>query len=154
MPQITINEAAYGFTDIIPIDYNDLIAIGTGGTKTIALIPAGAAVELVGIHKATAAAGSTSVVLDVGTTLATPTEFINGLDADGMTVPVYNTGTLFVQSAGTTTIKGGGLPIKPVSADTKVYLKLTDAAVASLTAGKWIIGLRILNLGKFALDNH
>lgn len=154
MPQITINEAAYGFTDIISIDYNDLIALGTGNTKTIAIIPAGAAVEMVGIHKATAAAGSTSVVFDIGTTLATPTEFISSLDADGMTVPVYNTGTLFVQTAGTTTIKGGGLPIKPVSADTKVYLKLTDAAVASLTAGKWIIGLRILNLGKFALDNH
>ena len=106
-------------------------------------------IETLGIHKATAAAGSTSVVLDVGTTSATPTEFIASLDADAMTVPVYNTGTLFVQSAGTTTIEGGSLPVKPVAADTVVYLKVTDAALASLTAGKWIIGMRVLNLGQF-----
>jgi len=150
MPKITVNEAASGFTHIVTIDYVDLIALGTGNQKAIAILPAGSAVELVGIHKATAAAGSTSVVLDIGTTSGTPTEFISSLDADGMTVPVYNTGTLFVQSAGTTTIKGGALPVKPVAADTPVYLKLTDAAVASLTAGKWIIGMKILNLGQFA----
>lgn len=149
MPKLTVNEAAFGFTHIVSVDYQDLIAIGTGNQKAIAILPAGSAVEFVGIHKATAAAGSTSVVLDIGTTSGTPTEFIASLDADGMTVPVYNTGTLFVQSAGTTTIKGGALPVKPVSADTTVYLKLTDAAVASLTAGKWIIGMRVLNLGQF-----
>jgi len=66
-----------------------------------------------------------------------------------MTTPVYNTGTSFVQVNGNTTIKGGALPVKPVSSDTTVYLKLTDAAVASLTAGKWIIGMRVLNLGQF-----
>ena len=154
MSKNTVNEAAYGFTDIITIDYQDLINLGTGNTKAIATLPAGAAIELCGVHKATAAAGSTSVVLDIGTTQATPTEFISGLDADGMTTPVYNTGTLFVQSAGNTTIEGGSLPVKPVAANTTVYLKLTDAAVASLTAGKWIIGMRILNLGKFALEAH
>jgi hypothetical protein len=150
MPKLTINEAAYGFTDIVILDYVDLIALGTGNTKAIAQIPAGGAVELVGVHKATAAAGSTSTVFDIGTTQATPTEFISSLDADGMTVPVYNTGTTFVQSAGNTTIKGGALPVKAVAADTTVYIKLTDAAVASLTAGKWVIGLRIMNLAKFA----
>jgi hypothetical protein len=154
MSKNTVNEAAYGFTDIITIDYQDLINLGTGSTKTIATLPIGAAIELCGVHKVTAAAGSTSVVFDIGTTQATPTEFIDGLDADGMTVPVYNTGTVFVKSAATTTIKGGSLPVKPVTAVTPVYLKLTDAAVASLTAGKWIIGMRILNLGKFALEAH
>lgn len=150
MPQITVNEAAYGFTDIITVDYVDLINLGNGNQKAIAVIPAGAAVELVGVHKAVAAAGSTSVVLDIGTTSGTPTEFISSLDADGMTAPVYNTGTQFVQSAGTTTIKGGALPVKAVASATTVYLKLTDSAVASLTAGKWVIGMRILNLAKFA----
>lgn len=150
MPKLTVNEAAFGFTHIVSVDYVDLIAQGTGVSKAIVVLPAGSAVEYVGIHKATAAAGSTSVVLDVGTTSATPTEFISTLDADAMTVPVYNTGTLFVQSAGTTTIKGGALPVKPVAADTTVYLKVTDAALASLTAGKWVIGMRVLNLGQFA----
>jgi hypothetical protein len=114
------------------------------------VLPAGSAVEFVGVHKAIAAVGSTSTVFDIGTTSATPTEFISGLDADAMTVPVWNTGTTFVQSAGTTTIKGGSLPIKSVASATPVYLKLTDAAVASLTAGKWVIALRVLNIGQFA----
>ena len=149
MPKLTVNEAASGFTHIVSVDYVDLIAQGTGVSKAIAILPAGSSVEFVGVHKATAAVGSTSTVFDIGTTSATPTEFISSLDADAMTTPVYNTGTSFVQSAGTTTIKGGALPVKPVSADTTVYLKLTDAAVASLTAGKWIIGMRVLNLGQF-----
>ena len=149
MPKLTVNESASGFTHIVSVEFSDLVAQGTGVSKAIAVLPAGSAIELVGIHKATAAAGSTSVVLDVGTTSATPTEFISGLDADAMTVPVYNTGTLFVQSAGTTTIEGGSLPVKPVSADTTVYLKVTDAALASLTAGRWVIGMRVLNLGQF-----
>lgn len=150
MPKLTVNEAASGFTHIISVDHVDLVAQGTGVSKAIAVLPAGSSIEFVGIHKATAAAGSTSVVLDVGTTSATPTEFISALDADGMTVPVYNTGTLFVQVAGNTTIKGGALPVKPVSASTTVYLMVTDSALASLTAGKWIIGMRVLNLGQFA----
>ena len=149
MPKLTVNEAASGFTHIVSVEFSDLVAQGTGVSKAIAVLPAGSAVELVGIHKAIAAAGSTSVVLDVGTTSATPTEFIASLDADAMTVPVYNTGTLFVQSAGTTTIEGGSLPVKPVAADTTVYLKVTDAALASLTAGRWVIGMRVLNLGQF-----
>ena len=149
MPKLTVNESASGFTHIVSVEFSDLVAQGTGVSKAIAVLPAGSAIELVGIHKATAAAGSTSVVLDVGTTSATPTEFISSLDADAMTVPVYNTGTLFVQTAGTTTIEGGSLPVKPVSADTTVYLKVTDAALASLTAGRWVIGMRVLNLGQF-----
>ena len=149
MPKLTVNESASGFTHIVSVEFSDLVTQGTGVSKAIAVLPAGSSVEFVGIHKATAAAGSTSVVLDVGTTSATPTEFISTLDADGMTVPVYNTGTLFVQTAGNTTIKGGALPVKAVSADTTVYLKVTDAALASLTAGKWIIGMRVLNLGQF-----
>ena len=149
MPKLTVNESASGFTHIVSVEFSDLVTQGTGVSKAIAVLPAGSAVEFVGIHKATAAAGSTSVVLDVGTTSATPTEFIASLDADAMTVPVYNTGPLFVQTAGNTTIEGGALPVKPVSADTTVYLKVTDAALASLTAGRWVIGMRVLNLGQF-----
>lgn len=150
MPQITVNEAAYGFTDIITLDHNDLIAIGTGNQKIIATIPAGGSVELVGVHKAVAAVGSTSTVFSIGTTSGTATEFINALDADAMTAPVYNTGVSFVQSAGTTTIKGGAIPVGATATAAPVYLKLTDAAIASLTAGKWVVGLRIMALAKFA----
>jgi hypothetical protein len=37
-----------------------------------------------------------------------------------------------------------------VSADTPIYIKVTDAAVASITAGQIVIGMRILNLAQFA----
>ena len=40
--------------------------------------------------------------------------------------------------------------VKPVTADTDVYIKVTDSAIASLTAGEIVIGLRIIDLAKFA----
>lgn len=148
--KVTNNERG-PFTDIIKLTYQDLIAIGTGLTKVIATIPVGGAVELCGIVQTTDIAGSSSLVFDIGTTFADPDEFIDALDVDAMTVnlPTYNTGDLFVQAAGNTTIAGGSKPIKAVSAATPVYLKVTDAALASLTAGEVVIGLRILDLAAF-----
>jgi hypothetical protein len=88
-------------------------------------------------------------VIDVGTTSADPDEFINALDVDAMTVPVFNTGDQF--TAGTTVSTTGlSQAVKPVTSATDVYIKVTDAAIASLTAGKIVIGLRIIDLAKFA----
>jgi hypothetical protein len=151
MPQLVNNERS-PYTDVVKITAADLIAIGTGGTRRIATIPAGGAVELVTVIETVAVVGSTSLVIDIGTTIADPEEFINALDVDAMTtgLPTFNTGTSFVQSAGNTTIKGGVLPVGAASAATPVYIKVTDAAVASITAGEIMIGLRILDLTKFA----
>jgi hypothetical protein len=55
-----------------------------------------------------------------------------------------------LQGATTTTILGGSRPIKLVSVDTPIYLKVTDAALASMTAGEVVIGMRIIDLGRFA----
>lgn len=149
--KLTNNEKG-GFTDVVKLTYADLIAIGTGGTKKIAMIPAGGAVELCGVVNTVDIAGSSSLVIDVGTTLADPDEFIDALDVDGMTVnlPTFNTGDTMVQAAGTTTTLGGALPVKAVASATPVYIKVTDAAIASLTAGEIVIGLRILDLAAFA----
>jgi len=151
MPQLVNNERS-PYTDVVKITVDDLKAIGNGGTRRIATIPAGGAIELCSVVKTVQIAGSSSLVLDIGTTLATPTEFISTLDADAATtgLPVANTGTAFVQGAGTTTIKGGSLPVAPASTATPVYIKVTDAAVASITAGEIMIGFRILDLTKFA----
>ncbi len=145
------NNGREPFTDVVKLDYKDLIAIGNGGTRQIANIPAGGAVELCGVVQTTDIAGSSSLVIDIGTTLADPDEFINALDVDAMTVnlPTYNTGDLMVQAAGTTTVLGGSTPVKAVSAATPIYIKVTDAAVASLTAGELVIGIRILDLASF-----
>ena len=143
-----INNEFRGYTDVITLNPSDLIAIGNGGTRQIASMPVGSAVELCAVINTVDIVGSSSLVIDVGTTLADPDEFINALDVDAMTVglPTFNTGDLMLQSAGTTTTLGGSLPVKPVSAVTPVYIKITDAAVASITAGQIKIGLRILDL--------
>ncbi len=142
MPKLTINESANSFwTDVVILDYNDLITIGNGGQRTIASIPAQGAVEAAAVWKITAAAGSTSVVFDVGTTGADPDEFIDNLDADGMTVPVFNTGDQFTSNYSKF--------VGAATSATPVLFEVNDAAVASLTAGKWGIALRIINLGQY-----
>jgi hypothetical protein len=56
---------------------------------------------------------------------------------------------VFVQAAGNTTISGGYLPKGAASASTPVYIKVTDAAVTSITAGEILIGLEILDLAQY-----
>ena len=149
--KLTNNEKS-PFTDIVKLTFKDLQAIGTGGTKIIGNLPVGAALELCGVINTVDIVGSSSLVIDIGTTIGDPDEFINALDVDGMTVglPTYNTGDIMLQGATTTTTLGGVLPVKPVSAATPIYIKVTDAAIASITAGEILIGMRILDLGKFA----
>ena len=141
MAKVAINELG-AFTDVVVLDYNDLIAIGNGGTRVIAKIPAHGAVELCGVANTVDIAGSSSLVIDVGTTSADPDEFINALDVDAMTTPVFNTGDQFTS--------GYTKAVKAVTSDTDIVVKVTDSAVASLTAGQIVIALRILDLAKFA----
>lgn len=141
MAKVAINELG-AFTDVVSLDFNDLIAIGNGGTRVIAKIPAHGAVELVGVANTVDIAGSSSLVIDVGTDSSDPDEFIDALDVDAMTVPVFNTGDQFTS--------GYTKAVKAVTSATEVYIKVTDSAVASLTAGKIVIGLRIIDLAKFA----
>ncbi len=150
MPKLTVNEAAYGFTDVIRLTFNDLITIGNGGQKVIATIPAGGGVDRCVVFESEAVVGTTSLVIDVGTTLADPDEFIDALDVDAMSAPVANTGDLLVQAAGTTVTLGGALPVKLVQTDTDIVIEVTDAAIASATAGVIVVGLRIVDLGRFA----
>jgi hypothetical protein len=148
MAKVTVNESGV-FTDVVRLDHNDLKEIGNGGTRIIAQIPAHGAVELVGIAKTVAVSGTTTLVLDVGTTLADPDEFINGLDADAMTNPVFNTGDQYTAGTATNT-SGLSQAVKQGASAQDVYIKVTDAAIASITAGEFVIGLRIIDLAKFS----
>ncbi len=148
MAKVTVNEGSV-FTDYVRLDYNDLIAIGNGGTRVIASIPAHGAVELVGVANTVDIAGSTTLVIDVGTTLADPDEFINALDVDAMTVPVFNTGDQYTAGTATST-SGLTQAVKQSASAADIYIKVTDSAVASLTAGEIVIGLRIVDLAKFS----
>ena len=99
MAKLTNNERS-PYTDVIRLTATDLIAIGNGGTRQIATIPAGGAVSLCAI---------------------------------------------------TETIAVGYLPKGAASTSTPVYIKVTDAAVASITAGEILIGLAILDLTQYQI---
>jgi hypothetical protein len=150
MAKLTNNERS-PYTDVIRLTAADLIAIGTGGTRQIATIPAGGAVSLCAVTNTIDIVGTTTLSIGIGTTLATPVEFISALDVDGATVglPTFNTGTSFVQTSGDTTIKAGLLPVGAASASTPVYIKVTDVNIATMTAGEILIGLQILDLTQF-----
>ena len=150
MPQLVNNERS-PYTDVVKITAADLIAIGNGGTRVIATIPAGGAVELCTITNTVDIVGSSSLVVDVGTTLADPDEFVNALDVDGMTVglPTVNQGDQFTAGTAVSTT-GLTQAVLPRATAAPVYIKVTDAAVASITAGEIMIGFRILDLTKFA----
>jgi len=142
MSELSNNEAGRGFTHVYTATYEDLQTIGNGGQATIATIPAGGAIECVGVYESEAFAGTTSLVIDVGTSSGDPDEFIDALDVDAMTAPVFNTGDAFTGNQ--------SQPVGGTSSATSVLLEVTDAAIASATAGKIVIGLRIVDLGQFA----
>lgn len=141
MAELSNNEAGRGFTHVYTATYEDLQAIGNGGQATIATIPAGGAVECVGVYESEAVAGTTSLVIDIGTTSGDPDEFIDALDVDGMSAPVFNTGDAFTDDQ--------SQPVGGTNSAVSVLLEVTDAAIASATAGKIVIGLRIVDLGQF-----
>ena len=142
MAKLTIaeNEA---FSDVATFTYDQLQAIGNGGQAVIATIPAGGGLTKVVVDKSVAFAGTTSLVIDIGTTGADPDEFIDALDVDAMTDPVCNTGDAFSFSPASEFVGA-------TTSDTPVLLEVTDAAIASATAGKITIGLKIVDLRRFA----
>jgi len=142
MSELSNNEAGRGFTHVYTATYEDLQTIGNGGQLTIATIPAGGAVELAGVYESVAFAGTTSLVIDVGTTSGDPDEFIDALDVDAMTAPAFNTGDAFTDNQ--------SQPVVGTNTATSIILEVTDAAIASATAGEIVIGLRIVDLGQFA----
>lgn len=142
--EVTNNEAGRGITHVAIFDYTDIAANATSSNQvTIATIPAGGAVELCIVDETVPLVGASDITLDVGTTTADPDEFIDALDVDAMTVPVYNTGDAFEASnAEGIALAGETITAAPVVVE-------WNGTVASLTAGQVTIGLRILDLRRF-----
>lgn len=141
MSQITINEQTGDFTHVVKLTYTDLANIGDGNQDTIAKIPAGGAVELVGVYESVALAGASDITFDIGTSSGDPDEFIDALDVDGMSAPVFNTGDAF--TTGYTEAVGG------TNSAADVLLEV-NGTVGDLTAGEVVIGIRMIDLGRFA----
>ncbi len=151
MPQILNNERV-AKDWLFKVTYTDLVTIAAASSsvKQIATVPAGGGVEWAFVVQTTAEAGASDIVFNVGTTLADPDEYIDALDADGMTLnlPVVNTGDVMLQAAGNTTILTGLRPASLTATALPVYLKV-GGTVANLTAGEWIVGIRIWDTLKF-----
>lgn len=138
MAKLTVNESAQsGLTHAFKFSFEDLQAIGNGGQETLFTKEAGQFVELCVVKEQVAFAGTTSLVIDVGTTGADPDEYINALDVDAMTIAVANTGDAFTT--------GYTQAVDAAAADEDVVLEVTDAAIASATAGELLIGFRVVD---------
>ena len=142
----TVNEANGDFTHYAVIDFQDLQRsgflsnLGAANQVKLASIPAGGGVVYCVAYERTAFAGATDITLDVGTTAGDPDEFIDALDVDGMSAPVFNSGDGFT---------GNQSQAVPYQAETTILAEV-NGTTASLTAGNIVIGLRIIDLGSFA----
>jgi len=141
------NESAIR-TYVYTADYTGIQANATSANqKTIGVIPAGGAVAFAYAYEEIPLVGASDITLDVGTSAADPDEFIDAWDADGGT-PACNTGDICVQSAGTTTYLAGWKPVG-ISATATPILAEWNGTVASLTAGKVIVVVGVIDPGNF-----
>lgn len=145
--QLVNNESAIR-TYVYTADFAEIAANATSANQvTIGVIPAGGAVAFAYAYEEVALAGASDITLDVGTSSADPDEFIDAWDADGGT-PACNTGDICVQSAGTTTYLAGWKPVG-ISASATPILAEWNGTVASLTAGKVVVVVGVIDPGNF-----
>jgi hypothetical protein len=137
--KVTNQEAFNGFTDIHKLTAADITAIGTGGQRTIAIVPPGGVVTACGVFEASDFAGtSTNLTLDVGVDGADPDDFINALDLDGLTKAAFNTGDVLINTA-------AGYYINNTASAVNVLIE--PIFTGTVTGGEWYIGVKILDLG-------
>lgn len=154
MAQLTNNEKS-PFTEVVRLTYQDMITNSVAllaGTYKIATIPAQAGVDLVVLARPVLFTNSTAISASVGTTSGTPTEYIAAKAIGGTPAaiaPVANTGTAFVQSAGTTTIEAGSLPVSLSTTAVPVYLLLSAVPTSTEVSGELVIGFRVTDIGRF-----
>lgn len=143
--KLTNNEAR-DFTHVFRITWEQLKSIGNGEQETLFQIPAGGGIDKIVVDEAVAVAGTTTLVIDIGTSTADPDEFIDALDVDAMTAPVANTGDLFDAD-------GGNEPVGLTATATDVVLEVTDANIANITAGEIVVAVNVLDPRRFASAN-
>ena len=143
-----VNNESVLKTYVYVADYAHIAANATSSNQvTIGVVPAGGAVAFAYAYEETALTGASDITLDVGTTSGDPDEFIDAWDADGGT-PASNTGDACVQGAGTTTYLAGWKPVG-ITATATPILAEWNGTVGSLTAGKVIVVVGVINPGNF-----
>lgn len=145
--QLVNNESAIR-TYVYVADFTGIQANATSANqKVIGVIPAGGAVAFAYAYEEIPLVGASDITLDVGTTAGDPDEFIDAWDADAGT-PVCNSGDICVQGAGTTTYLAGWKPVG-ISASATPILAEWNGTVASLTAGKVVVVVGVIDPGNF-----
>jgi hypothetical protein len=143
------NNENHDFDIVAVYDYNAIADNATVSNQTtIGQIPAGGGVEAVYVYEAVALAGASDITLDVGTTASDPDEFINALDVDAMSAPVYNTGDAFEAA------NAEGLALVGKTNTATDIVVEWNGTVASLTAGEVIIGVKLVDPGRFSAANN
>jgi len=150
MSKLTVNEANGDFTHVLVLTAQDIV--NSAGAQTVwGQIPAGGAVDVAFAVESVALVGASDITLEVGTGTDDDT-LIDSFDIDANAgATVYNTGTDFVQGAGTTTVKAGSSPVAGsggASATNLIYN--FGGTVADLTAGEVIIGVRVFDPMRFS----
>jgi hypothetical protein len=150
MSKLTINESSGDFTHVLVLTAQDIV--NSGGSQTVwGQIPAGGAVDVAFAVESVALVGASDITLEVGTGTDDDT-LIASVDIDANAgASVYNTGTDFVQGAGTTTVEAGAAPVAGSggAAATKLIYNF-GGTVADLTAGEVIIGVRVFDPMRFS----
>ena len=154
MSLLTNNEKG-PFTEVVRLTFQDMITNSVAllaGTYKIATVPAQAGVDLVVLARPVLFTNSTAISASVGTNSGTADTYIAARAIGGSPAaiaPVANTGTDFVQSAGTTTIEAGSLPVSLSATAVPVYLKLTAVPTSTEVSGELLVGFRIADIGRF-----
>jgi hypothetical protein len=153
MAKLTNNERS-PFTDIVRLSFNDILANTTAlqaGTFQIGTIPAGGAIDLVAIARPEGFTATSTLTLSIGTTSGTPVELMAAATVGGSSAiaPLLNTGSVFVQTAGNTTIKGGALPVNATATAVPLYAKTSAALTGGETTGVLVIGMKILDTAQY-----
>jgi len=149
-----VNNEKSPFTDLVRLSFNDILANTTAlqaGTYQIATIPAGGCLDLVTIARPEGFTATSTLTLSIGTTSGTPTELMAAGTIGGSSAiaPLNNTGSVFVQTAGNTTIKGGSLPVNATATAVPVYAKTSAALTSGETTGVVVIGLKIIDTAQY-----
>jgi len=140
-----VNNESLEETFLYVADYAHIAANATVSNQVvIGEIPAGGAVKSVYVYEKVALAGASDITLDVGTTANDPDEFINALDVDGMSAPVYNTGDAFEAA------NAEGIALVGKTNTATDILAEWNGTVGDLTAGKVVVAVTVYNPGKFA----
>jgi hypothetical protein len=159
MAQLSINEAAAGFTDFFRFDYLDLqrsgflTNLGEANQHKVGSMAPGDIITDAVLYQVTNEAGASNITLDFGVTAADPDEFIDNADVDAMTKVIYNTGDAFVGSDTNSPVGTIGNVINGYARNASTAANLlieVNGSVADLTAGEWILAWRQIRVGEIA----